>query len=340
MSKVTKAVQGFLRLMEWRWQEMEPTRYRVIVPGNTARWVWMAHWEEDDSFFASYSFSPANVPAKHRPAAAEYLMWANYNLRLGNFEMDYSDGQVCFKTSMIMNGIRPTPDLVKQVAFANFSTMDQYLPGLMSVIYGNERPKDVIRRIEQANRSQEQPEPDQSESAEGSGCAKPPKRVLDPAAERNRRVDQIAQHLKLMQERRQAEAKGSCFLICDAKNDMDEARLSERGTTSTVQFCFKDKWFAMDIPNAHLQPADARKILRRRGFYREADRPDVALSNKQQVVDFDPIGKKYIYGDEREAAEDAAYVLFDVWRLPVDAGLLVSAFSSEGSNWEKDVLLG
>ena len=60
---------------------------------------------------------------------------------------------------------------------------------LMSVIYGNERPKDVIRRIEQANRSQEQPEPDQSESAEGSGCAKPPKRVLDPAAERNRRCD-------------------------------------------------------------------------------------------------------------------------------------------------------
>jgi hypothetical protein len=152
MSKMAKAVQEFLKSMEWGWQEMAPTRYRVIVTGRTAQWVWVAHWEEDDSFFASYSVSPIDVPARLRPAAAEYLTRANYNLRLGNFEMDYSDGQVCLKTSMVMSGVRPTVDMVKRLAFANFSTMDQYLPGLMSVIYGKARPKAAIEEAERPGR--------------------------------------------------------------------------------------------------------------------------------------------------------------------------------------------
>ncbi len=57
-------------------------------------------------------------------------------------------------------------------------------------------------------------------------------------------------------------------------------------------------------------------------------------------MEFDPIGKKFIYGDEREAAEDAAYVLFDVWGLPPGAVLTVSASAfGDGPSWEKDQVM-
>ena len=105
MSKLTKAVQEFLTAMKSQWQELGPTHYEVIIPGKVARWVWTAHWEDDDSFFASYSGILLIVPARHRQAAAEYLTRANHNLRLGNFEMDHSTGGVWFKTSMIMEGV-------------------------------------------------------------------------------------------------------------------------------------------------------------------------------------------------------------------------------------------
>jgi len=36
MSKVAKAVRGFLKSMNWQWQERTPTRYEVIVPARLA----------------------------------------------------------------------------------------------------------------------------------------------------------------------------------------------------------------------------------------------------------------------------------------------------------------
>ena len=358
MSKVTKAVQGFLKAMEWRWQEMEPTRYRVIVPGNTARWVWMAHWEEDDSFFASYSFSPVNVLAKHRPAAAEYLTRANYNLRLGNFEMDYSDGQVCFKTSMIMNGVQPTPDLMKQLAFANFSTMDQYLPGLMSVIYGKARPKAAIEEAERPRKEEPGDDDDQEDDPQGQesgdggshqGAVATQRRgqllarPRRPLVSRAVRTGQFVRYLQLMDKRAHDEVKGSCFLILSRPFDPNAPGPDEdpHGSPRTVQFCFEEKWFAIDVPSTNLCPDEAEKILKeRRGFYREAEHPDAGVTTDvNELVQFDPVGKKYIYGDEREAAEDAAYVFYEVWGLAPDAELLVTASAFDGPSWEKDVLL-
>jgi len=73
MSKVAKAVRGFLKSMNWRWQERTPTRYEVIVPGKAGQWLWLAQWEEDDSVFAGHSIIPVSVPTRRRPAAAEYL---------------------------------------------------------------------------------------------------------------------------------------------------------------------------------------------------------------------------------------------------------------------------
>jgi hypothetical protein len=106
-----------------------------------------------------------------------------------------------------------------------------------------------------------------------------------------------------------------------------------------VQFCFRKDWFAVDLPNTSILPAEAVRVVKeRRGFYREAERADAGVTkNVNDLVQFDPIGKKFIYGDEREAAEDAAYLLFDVYGLPPDAELTVTASTfGDGPTWEKD----
>ena len=81
-------------------------------------------------------------------------------------------------------------------------------------------------------------------------------------------------------------------------------------------------------------------LKERRGFYREAETPDVGVTTEvNDLVEFDPIGRKYIYGDEEEAAQDAAYVLYDVWGLDPQAELLVTASAFDGPSWEKDTPL-
>ncbi len=82
---------------------------------------------------------------------AEYLTRANYGLRIGNFEMDFSDGEVRYKTSIDVKGGNLTPSMVKVIVYANLHTMDRYLPGIMEVIFTEHSPKQVIDTVEGRN---------------------------------------------------------------------------------------------------------------------------------------------------------------------------------------------
>jgi hypothetical protein len=95
-----------------------------------------------------YSVLDTNVPPDKRSAVAEFLTRANYGVYIGNFEMDYSDGEVRYKTSITVKGDRLTPALVKNLVYINVIMMDEYFPGIMSVIYAGVSPADAIAKTE------------------------------------------------------------------------------------------------------------------------------------------------------------------------------------------------
>jgi hypothetical protein len=98
--------------------------------------------------FVFYSVSPVNVPEHKRPEIAEFITRANYDMVIGNFEMDYGDGEVRFKTSIDVEGTELTPELLKPLLYANVLMMDQYLPGIMSVIYADVSPETAVAQVE------------------------------------------------------------------------------------------------------------------------------------------------------------------------------------------------
>lgn len=341
MSRIKETVREFIDEMKWTsWVELDDRNLRGIVYGEVGRWICYLSWDERESHVACHSCCGMKVPAVSRTAVNEYLAMANFNLRLGNFEMEHSTGEVCFKTSAPLEGIEPTMEFVKALAFANFSMMDRYMPGLMAVAFGNQDPKKAIEKAETPRNtgSGEETEDSDEENETPPPPARQYRRSVN-ASDRKKRVGQFLRFLKRMDNRAHKEAKNTCFLIFYEPDS--EAPVSDNnphGSSRTVQFLFKEKWFAMDIPSTNLYPEEAERILKeRRGFYREAERPDAGVTNNVvDLVKYDPVGKKYIYGDEREAAEDAAYVLFEVWKLPPGAKLLVTASSFEGPSWEKD----
>jgi hypothetical protein len=67
---------------------------------------------------------------------------------IGNFEMDFEDGEIRYKTSIDVEGDSLSSALIKRLVYANVMMMDAYLPGIMSVIYGDVEPKDAIAQIE------------------------------------------------------------------------------------------------------------------------------------------------------------------------------------------------
>lgn len=98
--------------------------------------------------FLFYAVAPVKVPEDVRTAVAEYLTRANYGLRIGNFELDYSDGEVRYKSSLDFEGQSLTPDLIRNAIYPAVHTMDRYLPGLLRVSFGGATPHEAIEEVE------------------------------------------------------------------------------------------------------------------------------------------------------------------------------------------------
>jgi hypothetical protein len=108
---------------------------------------------EESSQFIVCSISPVKVPLNKRALVAEFLTRINYRLLLGGFEMDYADGEVRFKTTLIYeDDIPPTDALIDRTFKTNLRMMDRFFPGIMAIVYGNASPEDMAHQtLEEPN---------------------------------------------------------------------------------------------------------------------------------------------------------------------------------------------
>jgi len=141
----------FLEEDEWHPQQMEDKPvYRVGFSGQNGQTVCFAQIRQDLEQLLFYVLAPVKVPEELRHAAAEFVTRANYGLRIGNFELDFNDGEVRYKSSLDFEGTELTAELVRNAIYPAVQTMDHYLPGLMALIYGGKSPAEAVAEIEQA----------------------------------------------------------------------------------------------------------------------------------------------------------------------------------------------
>jgi len=111
------------------------------------RWSAFAKVERGDVIVIRSLF-PELVPEDRRGAVAEYLTRANWRLSVGNWEMDWSDGETRFKTSVDLNG-SALDDLVLEALFdANTQGYRQFLRGLAAVREGRLSPEAAIVEVD------------------------------------------------------------------------------------------------------------------------------------------------------------------------------------------------
>jgi hypothetical protein len=96
-----------------------------------------------------YTISTTKIPINQRVRIAEYIARANYNLIIGNFELNFEDGKIRYKTSYLYDPNFPNSEEVflKNMS-ASFFTMDKYISGIMSIIYANVSPESAVNNVE------------------------------------------------------------------------------------------------------------------------------------------------------------------------------------------------
>ncbi|MCU0960783.1 MAG: YbjN domain-containing protein [Pirellulaceae bacterium] len=104
--------------------------------------------EADGTLFQVLGALPISIPEGARPSIAETIARANFGLRMGKFEMDVDNGELRFSVSQFLTDRGLEDEVIGHMMGLTLAMLDTYLPAILSVVYGNELPKDAIRCVE------------------------------------------------------------------------------------------------------------------------------------------------------------------------------------------------
>jgi hypothetical protein len=146
---ILESIIEFFTEDDWTFTKLQgQSTLQVVCQGKNGKWNCYAQAREAAEQFVFYSIYPDVAPEDKRLAIAELLTRANYGLIIGNFEMDFDDGEIRYKTSIDVEGDFLTSDLIKQLVYANVTAMDHYFPSIQTVTEGQRSPTEAIAQIE------------------------------------------------------------------------------------------------------------------------------------------------------------------------------------------------
>ena len=139
----------FLEEDQWFPQLLDDKRiYRVTFSGKNSQFVCFAQIRADLDQFLFYAVAPIKAPEDARVRLAELLTRANYGLRIGNFELDFNDGEIRYKASVDFEGMELSKTLIKNMVYPVVQTMDRYLPAIFKGLYNTCTPKEAVEEAE------------------------------------------------------------------------------------------------------------------------------------------------------------------------------------------------
>jgi hypothetical protein len=143
MQTLLNVVRAFLTENGYR-PERKGHSLWARIRGDHGLWQLNVMFNEDDRWLICYSQVPFAIPEPMRKRAVLLLAHLNVNLILGNFELDFADGEVCFKTSMRVTDDALTEAMARDLLYCNFSTFDRYLPSFMALVFGRRSVKQAV----------------------------------------------------------------------------------------------------------------------------------------------------------------------------------------------------
>jgi hypothetical protein len=107
----------------------------------------------DTELFVFYlNFGVAAAPDR-RDETAKFLTLANWNLMIGNFEMDYEDGLVRLRSSVCFRGTELSETLIRNTILFAMNAVERYAERVIDVMA---RGKGALEALSEANAASEE----------------------------------------------------------------------------------------------------------------------------------------------------------------------------------------
>ena len=135
---------SYLKEISWEYQRFPShTLIRMGFEGRSGNWYCFVRSYEQDERLVVYSICPVRCAEAQRENLAIFLTLANYGLIIGNFEMNWDNGELRYKTSVDVEGGELTMTMCQQLLQTNCAVMDRYFAALLGVIHGQLSPSEA-----------------------------------------------------------------------------------------------------------------------------------------------------------------------------------------------------
>ncbi|RTE03538.1 YbjN domain-containing protein [Paenibacillus whitsoniae] len=121
-----ETVESYMAQAELDFDWLDGDIGRCMYSGANGSWAVLIRTDEAQQLCLVYSVYPVSVPEAQRAELAVYLNEENYDLVIGNFELDPSDGELRYRTSLDVEQAALTPALFQRLFTTNVEMMDYY----------------------------------------------------------------------------------------------------------------------------------------------------------------------------------------------------------------------
>lgn len=107
-----------------------------------------------DNYYLVYAMFSASAEEEQYVRVSEYLHRVNHGLNNGNFEMDFEDGEIRYKTYVNFDGLQLSEEVVRDSILIPIFMFDTYGKNLVRLMLGESDPKTLIDEVEEEKRKE------------------------------------------------------------------------------------------------------------------------------------------------------------------------------------------
>ena len=141
-------VQNVLEGLNMKYGKIVGTNGFVVETNNVAFEGAIAQLLLDDKRFIFLIDFKETFSSDSIGSVAEFIARANSGMIIGNFEMDFRDGTLRFKSSFDYSGIKCGPAIVRNAILAALNNAGTYAPGFTELLSGVKTPAQAIADAE------------------------------------------------------------------------------------------------------------------------------------------------------------------------------------------------
>ena len=145
MKNVIDKIKNFFENNDWKYKynEQDNVFTAGINMGNVLGNVRILI-AVDENYYNVYTILNSKAEENYYDSVGEFLHRANYGLRNGNFEMDYSDGEVRYKSFVHFKNMNVSEEVVEESIIVGISMIERYGRGILKMMLGENDIKGCI----------------------------------------------------------------------------------------------------------------------------------------------------------------------------------------------------